>query len=165
MGLRWFFTNRGRKFFFAQTFLDDSPTFLVVVKRPETSLFFLVFHLRVKFGDIWNSKFLQFLRIAHLLRRIFQKVGKQRARKFHTFLTIIFPRCWVIMDERKLFKALQNFFDFWNLHIFDQLFKFKILPTMAYYNTAIHLAEKKSSWAFWGHPEPNQWLSGLPGYK
>ena len=52
MGLRWFFTNRGRKIFFAQTFLDDSPTFLVVIKRPETSLFLLVFHLRVKFGDI-----------------------------------------------------------------------------------------------------------------
>ena len=52
MGLRWFFTNRGRNFFFAQTFLDDSPTFLVVIKRPETSLFLLVFHLRVKFGDI-----------------------------------------------------------------------------------------------------------------
>ena len=51
-GLRWFFTNRGRKIFFAQTFLDDSPTFLVVIKRQETSLFLLVFHLRVKFGDI-----------------------------------------------------------------------------------------------------------------
>ena len=52
MGLRWFFTNRGRKFFFAQTFLDDSPTFLVIITRPETSLSLLVFHSQVKFGDI-----------------------------------------------------------------------------------------------------------------
>ena len=52
MGLRWLFTNRGRKVFFAQNFLDDSPKSLVVIKRPETSLFLLVFHLRVKFGDI-----------------------------------------------------------------------------------------------------------------
>ena len=51
-GLRWFFTKRGRKFYFAQTFLDDSPTFLVVIKRPETSLFLLVFHLQENFGDI-----------------------------------------------------------------------------------------------------------------
>ena len=105
-GLRWFFTNRGRKIFFAQTFLDDSPTFLVVIKRQETSLFLLVFHLRVKFGDIWNSKFLQFLRITLFLRRISQKVGKQPARKFQKFLSIIFSRYWVIMGERKLFKAL-----------------------------------------------------------
>ena len=92
-GLRWFFTKRGRKFYFAQTFLDDSPTFLVVIKRPETSLFLLVFHLRVKFGDIWNSKFLQFLRITLFLRRISQKVGKQQVWAFQTSLTISFSRC------------------------------------------------------------------------
>ena len=51
-GLRWFFTKRGRKFYFAQTFLDGGPTFLVVIKRPETSLFLLVFHLQENFGDI-----------------------------------------------------------------------------------------------------------------
>ena len=103
-GLRWFFTKRGRKFYFAQTFLDDSPTFLVVIKRPETSLFLLVFHLQENFGDTWNSKFWRFLRITHLLRRISQKVEKQQVREFQTFLTIIFSRCRAISGLEKKFR-------------------------------------------------------------
>ena len=91
--LRWYYTKKGRKFYFAQTSLDDSPTFLVVIQRPEISLCLLVFHLHENFGDIRNSKFWQFLRITHLLRRISQKVGKQQVREFQTSLAIIFSRC------------------------------------------------------------------------
>ena len=60
--LRWYFTKRGRKFVFAQTFLDDSPTFLVVRSRPEISLFlFFSFYKRI----LVNQKFQMLAIFAH----------------------------------------------------------------------------------------------------
>ena len=100
-GLRWYYTKRGRKFYFAQTSLDDSPTFLFFIQRTEISLFLLVFHLRENFDDMGNSQFWQFLRVTHLLRRISPKVGKQQVREFQTSLTIIFSRCWDIYGLEK----------------------------------------------------------------